>query len=132
MKSGPAGPIPEGKYNITYHYQDKAEKGGFWRYKLERLPGGNAYKFGRGGAGGPFVIHHGSGIGCIVSGGYSSEHVARMQSIETYMANVPRSNGRYGVLTVHRSLSRATLVEPPPAFGSRSRSLFSRLFGGSR
>lgn len=131
MKNGPAGPIPEGKYKIVSHYRDSAEKGGFLRYKLERLPGGNAFKFGRGGPGGPFVIHHRTGIGCIVSGGTGSEHVERMQQIENYMANVPRSAGTYGILTVHRALPRAVLLEPPPSngnFGSRNGGFFSRLF----
>jgi hypothetical protein len=132
MKNGPAGPIPEGKYKILYHRQDRTEDGGFWRYKLERLPGGNAFKYGRGGSGGPFVIHHGTGIGCIVSGGSGPEHIARMQQIENYMANVPRSGGMYGMLTVHRALPRAVLLEPPPShgnFGSRGGGFFSRLFG---
>jgi len=48
MKNGPAGPIPEGKYKILYHRQDRTEDGGFWRYKLERLPGGNAIQIWEG------------------------------------------------------------------------------------
>jgi RHS repeat-associated protein len=106
-KNGPAGPIPEGVYRIKVRpsglkYNQPA-------YHLEPISG-NAIKYGRGGPKGPFVIHTGTGIGCIVpgnvnEGAYNYQASRNQYAKITRFMNQFRPHGdHYGTLYVHRSL----------------------------
>jgi RHS repeat-associated protein len=98
--SGPAGPIPEGLYEIEVR---EGLKYGEPAYRLRRVSG-NAFKFDRGGPAGPFVIHAKVGVGCIVPGGARAAQQLQYSKIVEFMNRVTPKGGSYGYLYVYPSI----------------------------
>lgn len=98
-RSGPAGPIPEGLYRISERCAGNLHD--HPAYTLTPISG-NALKYGRGGPSGPFVIHFGTGIGCIVPGGWGALAEKRYLPIVDFMQKVIPEKGSIGYLHVYR------------------------------
>ena len=61
--------------------------------------------YNRGGLAGPFLIHAGPGIGCIVNASKNEQgQYSQQQKIGKFMNQITLQNGTYGTLTVHRGL----------------------------